>query len=183
RQIDTFIEEQGLTSRLETNLDTEQLKINISDSALFDPGSATVKPGSLEVARTISDVLLQAQEYQIVISGHTDNVPINTREFPSNWDLSLKRAANFLYILLENDQLAQDRFVVSGYGEQRPIADNDTAEGRAKNRRVEVSIMRNFQLNTNGAANSGCFFFNHRTTPIYLLLYIHNTVYSVISSA
>src|SRR5690606_41722239 len=77
----------------------------------------------------------------IVITGHTDNVPINTAEFDSNWDLSVMRAVNFMKeIVMGNEGLDSKYFSVKGFGEFQPIATNDTEEGRAKNRRVEVLV-------------------------------------------
>ena len=77
----------------------------------------------------------------IVISGHTDNVPIKTDEFDSNWDLSVMRAVNFMKeVAAGNEELDSKYFSVKGFGEYNPIATNDTEEGRAKNRRVEVLV-------------------------------------------
>ena len=144
--IDAYIEENQLTELLKTELDNEQLKITINDRALFDSGSAVVKPEAIPVAIAISQILEQSRDREVIVAGHTDNVPINTAEFPSNWDLSVKRAVNFLRILLQNENLNPEKFSAVGYGEYHPIAANDTAAGRAQNRRVEVSIIRNFDL-------------------------------------
>jgi len=142
-QLDTYIERNGLSSQLETTLNSHQLLITFSDSALFDPASADMKPESVTLARAIGEMLSQYPEYEIMVSGHTDNLPINTARFPSNWELSSSRALNFMKILLESD-IDEARVSSTGRGEFHPIADNDTPEGRAANRRVEVSIMRNF---------------------------------------
>jgi Flagellar motor protein len=143
-RIDVFIADNGLTSELETNLDSEYLKIRISDKALFDSGSAEIRQEARDIAMELSRILETAAGYEIIIAGHTDNVPINTREFPSNWDLSAKRALNFMKILLQNQALDPAKFSTIGYGEYKPIASNDTVEGRALNRRVEVLIMRKY---------------------------------------
>ncbi len=80
---------------------------------------------------------------KVVVSGHTDNIPINTAEFPTNWDLSSKRALNFMkYLLSQEPKLQPARFSAIGHGEYRPAAANTTPEGRAQNRRVEVLIVR-----------------------------------------
>ena len=84
-------------------------------------------------------------DYEILVTGHTDTRPINTVEFPSNWELSTKRAVNFMKILLENEAFDPQRFGAIGYGEYRPVDTNETEEGKAKNRRVEVSILRKYQ--------------------------------------
>ncbi|UFJ41179.1 flagellar motor protein MotB [Brevibacillus humidisoli] len=142
-QLDNYIEQNGLKDKLETKITDLGLLITILDNALFDSGSAVVRPEARHLAAEISK-LLEPQPREVTVAGHTDNVPINTREFPSNWELSSKRALNFMKILLENEKLDPRKFSATGYGEYRPIASNDTAEGRAQNRRVEVSILRNF---------------------------------------
>ena len=77
----------------------------------------------------------------IVVTGHSDNVPIKTNEFDSNWDLSVMRAVNFMKVVIaSNPKLDSKYFSVKGYGEFNPIASNDTEEGRSKNRRVEVLV-------------------------------------------
>lgn len=142
-KLDSYIQENGLASELETTLNSRQLLITFRDSALFDSASADLKPEAERLARTIGEMLAQYPEYEIMVSGHTDNVPINTARFPSNWELSVMRALNFMKILLESD-ISPERVSSVGYGEYRPIATNDTVEGKAANRRVEVSIVRNF---------------------------------------
>ena len=90
--------------------------------------------------------MLAVLNQRITVSGHTDNVPINTREFPSNWELSSQRAVNFMRYLIADNSLKPERFSAIGYGEYRPIMTNETPEGRSKNRRVEVLIMRSTRL-------------------------------------
>lgn len=138
--IDRYIAEKDLGLSLQTNLTQEGLMVTILDNALFDSGSAVVRPEARELAREISELLVIDPPRHITVSGHTDNVPINTAQFPSNWDLSAARALNFLKILLENTKLDPARFSAIGYGEYRPVAPNDTPENRAKNRRVEILI-------------------------------------------
>lgn len=143
-QIDAYIADSGLDDSLETKLNNQQLMITISDVALFASASATVKPDGHTLALSIAEMLKQYPQYEVKVSGHTDILPINTPEFPSNWDLSAKRALNFMKILLDDDEPNPGRFSAVGYGEYRPIATNDTVEGRTQNRRVEVSIIRNY---------------------------------------
>lgn len=144
KKIDSYIEKNGLTSDLETKLNLSQLMITISDNALFAPAQASVKPESKELAIAIGKMLQQYPDYEVVVSGHTDTTPISTVFFKSNWDLSAMRAIRFMDILLENKQLDPKRFSSKGYGEYRPVADNKTVAGKAKNRRVEVSIMHTY---------------------------------------
>jgi len=147
KKVDTYIEKNGLTTDLKTKLNLSQLMITISDNALFAPAQANVKPESKELAVAIGKMLQQYPDYEVIVSGHTDTTPISTVFFKSNWDLSSMRAIRFMDILLENKHLNPVRFSAIGYGEYRPVADNKTVAGRAKNRRVEVSITRNESAN------------------------------------
>jgi chemotaxis protein MotB len=145
RKMDQFIDEKKLTAQLKTHLDNQQLKITISDNTLFPSGSARLKPESIELAAAVSELLEQYKDYEVIVAGHTDNVPINTLQYPSNFHLSTERALNLLGAILLNKNVGPERFSSVGYGEYRPVASNKTEEGRAKNRRVEVSIVRNIQ--------------------------------------
>lgn len=106
-----------------------------------------MKPEARELAVAIAQMLDKFPGYDITVAGHTDNVPISNSKYPSNWDLSADRALQFMKILLENSSLDPKQFMPTGYGEYHPIADNATVEGRARNRRVEVSIIRKYQDN------------------------------------
>ena len=143
KKVDAYIKKNGLTTDLKTKLNLSQLMITISDNALFAPAQANVKPESKELAVAIGKMLQQYPDYEVIVSGHTDTTPISTVFFKSNWDLSSMRAIRFMDILLENKHLNPVRFSAIGYGEYRPVADNKTVAGRAKNRRVEVSIIHN----------------------------------------
>lgn len=147
-ELNQYIAQNGLTSDLEIKLNHSELLIIIREHALFDSGKADVKPEARRLALAISQMLEDYNDYEIVVSGHTDNVPINTPEFPSNWELSAKRAINFMKILLENEAFDPSRFRAVGYGEYQPIDPRDTPEARAKNRRVEVAILRKYTENT-----------------------------------
>jgi chemotaxis protein MotB len=149
QKLEGYIKDNGLTTQLETKLNEDMLKITIRDNALFQSGSADIKPDSQVLAQSIAGMLSGYSEYNVEVAGFTDNVPINTREFQSNWDLSAKRSLNFMKILILNDKIVPAHYRSIGYGEYQPIVTNDTAEGRSKNRRVEVNIIR--QINSAGA--------------------------------
>jgi chemotaxis protein MotB len=93
------------------------------------------------MASEIAELLIMDPPRNIIISGHTDNVPIRNSNFESNWELSVMRAVNFMKIILKNDQLDPKWFSAKGFGEFQPVAGNNTKEGRAKNRRVEILIL------------------------------------------
>lgn len=145
KQMDQYIQKSGLTNQLDTKLNQSQLMITISDSALFASGKATVKPESKQLAAAISNMLQKFPDYDIVVSGHTDNIPIYNTDYESNWDLSSDRALQFMKILLMNSSLDPKKFTPVGYGEYHPIVDNNNNVNRARNRRVEVSLIRKYQ--------------------------------------
>ncbi|WP_318616480.1 flagellar motor protein MotB [Sporosarcina sp. YIM B06819] len=138
--LDEYIAVNELENQFATKLTDEGLLITIRDSILFSPGKATIREEYKSIAGDLTDLLVFDPPRQIVIGGHTDNVPMYNSEFQSNWELSAIRAVNFLEILVENDKIDPLLFSTKAYGENLPIASNDTAEGRDKNRRVEVLI-------------------------------------------
>lgn len=140
-RVDEFIAINELENQFETKMTDEGLLITIRDSVLFDMGRAELKAEYAAIADDLAQLLMFDPPRNIVITGHTDNVPISTAEFSSNWDLSVMRAVNFMKeIAGSNSDLDAKYFSVKGYGEFHPIASNDTEEGRAKNRRVEVLV-------------------------------------------
>lgn len=139
-RVDEYIAVNELESQLATELTDEGLLLTIRDSVLFDPGSANIKTEYSQIAAEIATLLEFDPPRSIIVTGHTDNIPMNTSEFASNWELSVMRAVNFLKMVVENPDLNPLLFSAKGYGEFKPIASNDTAEGRAQNRRVEVLI-------------------------------------------
>lgn len=140
-KVNAYIENKDLTNKLATSLTDEGLLVTIRDNVLFESGVAEVRKADEKIAKDISALLVMDPPRSIVISGHTDNIPIKTYQFDSNWDLSVMRAVNFMKILLKNDGLDPEWFSAKGFGEFKPVASNKTAEGRAKNRRVEILIM------------------------------------------
>src|SRR5690606_35132354 len=98
-----------------------------------------------KTARELATLLEMDPPRNIIITGHTDNVPIKNSEFQSNWELSVTRAVNFMKVLLEEGKLDPRWFSDKGFGEYQPIGDNKKAEGREKNRRVEVLILPNLE--------------------------------------
>ena len=110
---------------------------------LFDSGRADIKTEALDVLAEIAGEFDKYPDYDVVIEGHTDNVPINTARFPSNWALSSGRAESVGRFFIEDCGIDPVRITAVGYGEYRPIDTNDTAEGKANNRRVEIRLVRN----------------------------------------
>lgn len=138
--VDEYIAVNELEKQFITKLTEEGLLVTIRDSILFDTGKAEVNPEYRQIAEDIAALLVFDPPRNVVITGHTDNIPISSSEYSSNWELSVMRSVNFLKILVNNQTIDPLYFSAKGYGEFRPVAENDTAEGRTKNRRVEVLI-------------------------------------------
>ena len=139
-RVDEYIALHEFENQFETIMTDEGLLVTIRDSILFTPGKADIKPEYLPMADELADLLVFDPVRHIVVTGHTDNVPINSAEFGSNWELSVMRAVNFLKIVVQNENIDPLLFSAKGYGEYQPIETNKTAEGRSKNRRVEILI-------------------------------------------
>ena len=121
-----------------------KLTVDILERVLFDSGEATLKPGGQQVLRRVAEVLAQYPERQIHVIGHTDNVPIRAGardRYPSNWELSTARATAAVRFLSEQAGVAPTRLGAVGYGEFRPVADNTSPEGRARNRRIALVVL------------------------------------------
>lgn len=115
--------------------------INIDNSICFDSGSAVLKKDIKKTLSKISKTLSNFPENNIQVEGHTDDVPIRSRQFPSNWELSSARALAVLRLLLENSDIEPERFSAAGYGEYHPNVPNDSSENRRLNRRVDIVIV------------------------------------------
>lgn len=141
--INEYIEEAGLSNQLSAvKQGKTMILLRCADSAFFESGKAEVGPRAEKVLDNISAIVNQyaGQISAIRIEGHTDNVPINSKQFSSNWALSTSRAVNVLAKMVENSKLAPDQFSAVGYGEFHPVAENGSGKGRAKNRRVDFII-------------------------------------------
>jgi len=129
------------------SIETEGRKIiiHIMEKASFDSGYADVRAGFMPVLTKISS-LIDNTSGDITISGHTDNVPISNERFRSNWELSTSRAVSVAHELLRVSSISRDKVTVTGHADTRPRADNLTAEDRAKNRRVDIMIIRGAEI-------------------------------------
>lgn len=118
------------------------VRISIVDKLLFAPGSAELSESSKEILRQIADII-RGLPNKIVVEGHTDDTPIKSQLYPSNWHLSVQRALNAAYYLIEKEGISPNRISIAGYAEYKPLTSNQTPEGRAKNRRVDIVILKN----------------------------------------
>lgn len=142
--LEEYAESIGLADEILLNVEERGLVIRFMDNVLFDSGKADLKPGSMKILKAVSEILNMDdfKEKRIKIEGHTDTDPIlYSEKFPSNWELSSIRATNVLRYLVEKQKIHGKRISSSGYGFYRPIAQNDTKENKAKNRRVDIVIL------------------------------------------
>ncbi|MEQ8289518.1 MAG: MotB family protein [Gammaproteobacteria bacterium] len=140
--------EQGL---VEIKTLDNRILLRINEKGSFPSGSATVKSSFLPVLKKLRQTLTGI-EGNVIVAGHTDNVPIKTARFRSNWELSAARAVTVVHELLLNDALKPERFLIEGHGDGHPIASNDTASDRARNRRVELTIVQKRDTPVSAAA-------------------------------
>ena len=116
------------------------LIISLREVGFFESGSAQMKAEAQAAFDRIA-AMLRKGDYRLRIEGHTDNAPIHTAQFPSNWELSTSRATEIVRLLIVRDGFAPDRLSASGYAEYHPVVSNRTAEGRGMNRRVDIVIL------------------------------------------
>jgi len=145
-RIEEYIALNSLTETLGTKLTGEGLLITVRTDITFDTGSAKVKQQGIDIAKEIANLLETDPPHEIVVNGHADDRPMYNEEFASNWELSSMRAIQFLYLLLDNTDIDPKWFSARGYGEFQPIVPNTNEENRAKNRRVEVLILPNHDI-------------------------------------
>jgi len=130
--------EAGLGDQVEINVSSEHIEIRMNESVLFASADDSLFNEAQSILNTILPIL-EKSDYQIAVEGHTDNRPIATARFPSNWELSAARAVSVINYL-QRSGLPADRMHAIAYGETQPIETNDTAEGRQKNRRVQLIL-------------------------------------------
>lgn len=144
-QISSTIKGTELEGNVNFSIEDRGLIVSFSDDIFFDSGKAVIKESMMSDFDKIAAILRQFGN-PIRIEGHTDNVPIRNSSFASNWQLSCQRAANVVQYLEEKDGITPDRLAATGYGEYKPIASNDTKEGRDKNRRVNLVILYDSEI-------------------------------------
>ncbi len=143
QQVRHYAKQNGLSGKLQTSIDQQGLEIRVlTDDLLFDPGEATLKSKAIPILYHVARALTANRlTNPIRVEGNTDNVPISTPQFKSNWELSTARATAVLEFMLTAG-IKPTRLSVAGYADTRPLASNATAAGRALNRRVELVVLR-----------------------------------------
>jgi chemotaxis protein MotB len=143
RRIDALVREAGLAAKVSTTVTRRGLRVRLlTDKLLFDSGSATIEnPTAIAVLDKIGVIVATERKHPVEVAGHTDDRPIATSQFPSNWQLSGARAGAVVQRLI-GAGVAGDRASLGGYAARQPVASNATAAGRARNRRVEIVLTR-----------------------------------------
>ena len=142
QKIDAYAREHGLTDKLETTVARRGLVVRLlTDKVLYNSGSATLKPAATPLLDRIAQLLRTEFEHPIVVEGHTDDQPISTGSYPTNWELSAARATAVVRFFIR-DHVAPGRLAAAGYGAMHPLTSNATAAGRSRNRRVEIVLTR-----------------------------------------
>ena len=143
--IQEIIDKNGLTDTVKIREEDAGVVLQLSESILLDLGKADLKADSTPVLEVISG-LIPAIENEIMVQGHTDNIPISSGTYKSNWELSTSRAVNVVKYFIETKGFDPTRFSATGYGEYRPLVDNATEENRAINRRVDILIVQQKEI-------------------------------------
>ncbi|MEF9952065.1 MAG: flagellar motor protein MotB [Clostridium sp.] len=141
--LESDVKQSGYADKIKVELNAEGLLISMQDTALFNSGDAEVIQGFYPVLTQIAGNL-KSFDNEIRIVGHTDNIPISNSKYKDNWELSSARSLNVMDFMVKKGGLPPNKFSTQAFAEYKPKFDNTTEEGRGKNRRVEILIVRNY---------------------------------------
>ena len=138
----TNVLEDGIDdSDIEISVDKTVVYINLSDKMLFKSGSSDITPRANEVLGKIAQIVESRPEVEVMVEGHTDNLPISRTCYDDNWDLSVLRSTSVVRVLQDQFGIASNRLIAAGRGEHVPLVTNDTSQGRSANRRTRIIIL------------------------------------------
>ena len=140
-QLRKMLNQEIVQGLLEVETEHSKIIIRIQEKGSFGSGQATLNPEFYEVISKITEVISKTPG-NIIVAGHTDNIPISNARFRSNWELSSARAVTVVHAMLTNPNMEAERILVEGHADSDPLVPNDSWENRAKNRRVELIIER-----------------------------------------
>lgn len=140
QEMKKFIEEMNMEGMAEVSISPHEIKLKLSSPVIFESGSAELKPLIMPFLVKLWSHLKNLDN-TIIVEGHTDNIPISSAQFRSNWELSASRAFSVIYFFIQRE-ISPDRLLAHGHGEYRPAYTNETEIGRAMNRRIEITILR-----------------------------------------
>ena len=142
-QIENNLKSTNVNNQVEITATSKYVMLNMNGGVLFNSGDAELTPEAVKLLDSVADAIYQYNDNYITIEGHTDSNPISTAKYPDNMMLSVHRAHSVYNYLVKNKNFDSKTMTASGRGENVPVADNSTAEGRAQNRRVEIRIYNN----------------------------------------
>lgn len=137
--MEAYLIKNGVQDKVSVDITRRGLVVSLKEAGFFDSGSAIVRPSAYPLLAKIAESLNNYTN-PIRVEGHTDTVPISSPLFRSNWELSTARATNILHYMIDHYKYEPEKMSATGYGEYRPVADNDSTEGRQKNRRVDIIL-------------------------------------------
>lgn len=140
KKVTKYLSSKNINNEVTVNTDEKGVYFDIKEAVLFDSGSAEIKESGIKVLKELSGLIKDINN-QLMIEGHTDNVPINNNKYSSNWELSTARAISVVKYFTEVGKITPGRMAAIGYGEYNPIVDNSTEKNRAVNRRVNLLII------------------------------------------
>jgi len=132
--------DRGLVGRIVVSEDEDGISIRLADNLVFPPASASIRPEALPLLEIVAAVINELGR-EARVEGHTDNIPVGTSQYPTNWELSSARATAVLRYLVDEGGIPPELIFAAGYGEFQPVADNLTPEGRSLNRRADIVIL------------------------------------------
>ncbi|GAB7025856.1 flagellar motor protein MotB [Geotalea toluenoxydans] len=138
--IEAYLLKTGAQDKVSVEINRRGLVVSLKEAGFFDSGSAIVQQSAYSLLAHVAESLVNYTN-PVRVEGHTDNVPINSRTFPSNWELSTARATNLVQYLIKYYEFEPEKISATGFGEYRPVADNTTVDGRSKNRRVDIVLL------------------------------------------
>lgn len=140
KKLNKIIDEKGLKDDIKVREEDRGIVLQLGENILFDPGKANLKEDRKKVLDGITTII-KSTDNDVLVEGHTDDVPMHNKEFASNWELSTARAVGVVKYFVDEQKLDPIRFSAKGYGEFKPLVKNDTPEHRATNRRVDILIV------------------------------------------
>lgn len=137
---ETLAESGEWGDRIQVTVEKRGIVIRVADTVIFDTGKADIRPEAKAVLEKVGHVMATLNN-QVRVEGHTDNIPIKTAHYPSNWELSTDRASGIVRYFIDEARMEPERLSAAGYAEFKPIAGNSTPDGRGRNRRVDIVIL------------------------------------------
>ncbi len=140
KEVEEYLMTKGMLNKVSVDVQERGLVMSLKEAGFFESGKADVQEESYQVLQEIAKKISQYRN-PVRVEGHTDNVPIHSRTYPTNWELSSTRATNMARVLTDKFGVPPGKVSATGYGEHRPTSENDTPAGRARNRRVDLVLL------------------------------------------